>query len=82
MKKESEAVSFYHSLGRFGVQPGLERIRALCARLGDPQETMLAFALGLIEGRTRSAENAASPALSPVSDGFHPRTTGVFVGRY
>lgn len=50
--------------------------------LGDPQETMLAFALGLIEGRTRSAENAASPALSPVPDGFHPRTTGVFVGRY
>lgn len=40
MKKESEAVAFYHSLGRFGVQPGLERIRALCARLGDPQETL------------------------------------------
>ena len=50
--------------------------------LGDPQETMLAFALGLIEGRTRSAEQAAAPALPPVPDGFHPRTTGVFVGRY
>jgi len=50
--------------------------------LGDPQETMLAFALGLIEGRTRSAEKAAAPALPPVPDGFHPRTTGVFVGRY
>ena len=50
--------------------------------LGDSQETMLAFALGLIEGRTRSAEQAAAPALPPVPDGFHPRTTGVFVGRY
>ena len=50
--------------------------------LGDPQETMLAFTLGLIEGRTRSAETAAAPALYPVPDGFHPRTTGVFVGRY
>ena len=50
--------------------------------LGDPQETMLAFTLGLIEGRTRSAETASVPALNPVSDGFHPRTTGVLVGRY
>ena len=50
--------------------------------LGDPQETMLAFTLGLIEGRTRSAETASAPALNPVSDGFHPRTTGVLVGRY
>ena len=33
----AEAVSFYHSLLRFGVRPGLERIRALCAELGDPQ---------------------------------------------
>ena len=50
--------------------------------LGDPQETMLAFTLGLIEGRTRSVETASVPALNPVSDGFHPRTTGVLVGRY
>ena len=50
--------------------------------LGDPQETMLAFTLGLIEGRTRSVETASAPALNPVSDGFHPRTTGVLVGRY
>ena len=31
-----------------------------CA-LGDPRETMLAFALGLIEGRTRSAETSSVP---------------------
>lgn len=35
-----EAVGFYHSLTRFGVQPGLERIKALCAELGDPQKKL------------------------------------------
>lgn len=33
-----EAVGFYHSLTRFGVKPGLERIEALCAELGEPQK--------------------------------------------
>ena len=33
-----EAVGFYHSLERFGIQPGLERIGALCKRLGNPQD--------------------------------------------
>ena len=50
--------------------------------LGDPQETMLAFALELIEGRTRRAESAAVPTLTPVTEGFHPRTSGVLVGRF
>lgn len=35
-----EAVGFYHSLMRFGVQPGLDRIRALCERLGNPQKNL------------------------------------------
>ena len=47
--------------------------------LGDPQETMLAVALGLIEGRTRSAEAPVGKRLAPVSEGFHPRTTGLLV---
>ena len=34
------AVAYYHSLERFGIQPGLERIGALCRLLGDPQETL------------------------------------------
>ena len=33
-----EAVGFYHSLERFGIRPGLERIGALCERLGSPQD--------------------------------------------
>ena len=34
------AVAFYHSLLRFGVQPGLDRIEALCAYLGHPERKM------------------------------------------
>ena len=52
-----------------------------CA-LGDPRETMLATALGLIDGRTRSAETPIVPRLTPVPSGFHPRTQGLLVGRY
>lgn len=33
-----EALSWYHSFEKFGVVPGLERIRILCSRLGDPQK--------------------------------------------
>ena len=47
--------------------------------LGDPRETMLSAALGLIEGRTRSAETAPAPSLTPVTEQFHPRTTGLLV---
>ena len=50
--------------------------------LGDPGETMLAAALGLIEGRTRSAETPSGPHLAPVPTGFHPRTPGLLIGRY
>ena len=50
--------------------------------LGDPGETMLAAALRLIEGRTRSAEAPSGPHLAPVPAGFHPRPSGLLVGRY
>ena len=50
--------------------------------LGDPRETMLAAAFSLIEGRTRSFAPVPSPSLTPVSEGFHPRATGILVGCY
>ena len=50
--------------------------------LGDPNETMLATALSLIEGRTRSADPAPIPSLTPVPELFHPRTTGLLIGQY
>ena len=50
--------------------------------LGDPRETMLAAALSLIEGRTRSSAPAPAPSLAPVPEGFHPRTSGLLIGRF
>ena len=38
MNTAQEAVSFFHSLERFGVNPGLERIAALCELLGHPEQ--------------------------------------------
>ena len=50
--------------------------------LGDPHETMLAAALELIEGRTRSTDAAPVPSLTPVREQFHPRSTGLLIGQY
>ena len=50
--------------------------------LGDPEETMLAFTLRLIDGRTRSSESATPAGLEPVSEDFHPRTAGLLIGRF
>ncbi|MDR3313239.1 MAG: bifunctional folylpolyglutamate synthase/dihydrofolate synthase [Oscillospiraceae bacterium] len=35
-----EALEYIHALERFGIKPGLERIRALCAALGEPQQRL------------------------------------------
>lgn len=37
---ETDAIAFFHSLQRFGIQPGLERIGLLCEKLGDPQKRL------------------------------------------
>ena len=50
--------------------------------LGDPQEAMLAVALELMDGRTRTTARPATPPLVPVTDAFHPRSSGFLVGRY
>ena len=50
--------------------------------LGDPRETMLAAALELIAGRTRSSAGRPASSLEPVPEGFHPRNQGILVGRY
>ncbi|MBE6716409.1 MAG: bifunctional folylpolyglutamate synthase/dihydrofolate synthase [Ruminococcaceae bacterium] len=36
----SEAVEYYHSLEKFGIMPGLERINILCERLGSPHKKL------------------------------------------
>ncbi|WP_102128503.1 bifunctional folylpolyglutamate synthase/dihydrofolate synthase [Deinococcus planocerae] len=45
---------------RFGVHPGLSRVRALLARLGDPQERFRAVLVGGTNGKGSTAANLAS----------------------
>lgn len=35
-----DSVNFYHSLEKFGIMPGLERIKLLCERLGSPHKKL------------------------------------------
>lgn len=34
----SQAIEYIHSLSQFGIKPGLDRIKALCELLGNPQD--------------------------------------------
>ena len=36
----TQALQYIHSLERFGIRPGLGRVRLLCAALGNPQERL------------------------------------------
>ena len=40
IKTADEAVNYYHSLEKFGIMPGLERITLLCERLGSPHKRL------------------------------------------
>lgn len=35
-----QAIEYIHSLEKFGIRPGLERVRELCRVLGDPQDKL------------------------------------------
>ena len=35
-----QSLSYIHSLNKFGINPGLERIEALCAAVGNPQDKL------------------------------------------
>ena len=55
-----EAVAYYHSLERFGIRPGLERIEALCHRLGDPQNKLRCVHVAGTNGKGSTCTEIAS----------------------
>ena len=55
-----EAIAFYHSLLRFGVQPGLSRIQKLCAALGDPQKKLSCVHVAGTNGKGSTCTEIAS----------------------
>lgn len=67
-----EALNFFHSFDRFGVQPGLDRVCALSAFLGNPQKD-----LSFIHVAGTNGKGSTSTMLSEVF-----RAAGYTVGLY
>ena len=55
MDTPKTALDYIHSLGRFSGRPGLHRIRALCAALGDPQDGLRFVHLAGTNGKGSTA---------------------------
>ena len=54
------AITYIHSLGRLSGKPGLHRIRALCAALGNPQDKLRFVHLAGTNGKGSTASMIAS----------------------
>lgn len=72
----NEAIEYIHSLEKFGINPGLERIRALCNLLGNPQKK-----LKIIHVAGTNGKGSTSTMISNIlrKDGYN---TGLFISPY
>lgn len=70
--KYEEAVEYIASLASYGIVPGLENIRQLCERLGNPQEKLQVIHIAGTNGK-----GSVSAYLSMIL-----KTAGYKVGRY
>ncbi|MBS3943521.1 MAG: bifunctional folylpolyglutamate synthase/dihydrofolate synthase [Dethiobacter sp.] len=59
-QKYLESLEWIHSIGRFGIKPGLERIYALMERLGNPHHHLKFLHIGGTNGKGSTAAVAAS----------------------
>ncbi len=72
----NEAIEYIHSLEKFGINPGLERIRALCDELGNPQKK-----LKVIHVAGTNGKGSTSTMISNIlrKSGY---STGLFISPY
>lgn len=72
----NEAIDYIHSLEKFGINPGLERIRALCNLLGNPQKK-----LKIIHVAGTNGKGSTSTMISNIlrKSGYN---TGLFISPY
>ncbi len=72
----NEAIEYIHSLEKFGINPGLERIRALCDELGNPQKK-----LKVIHAAGTNGKGSTSTMISNIlrKSGY---STGLFISPY
>ena len=71
-----ESLNYIHSLNRFGIKPGLERINALLKRLGNPEEKLKCIHIAGTNGK-----GSTSTALSNImiAEG---KKTGLFISPF
>lgn len=50
------AIAYMHSTIQFGIRPGLERIRMLCKKLGNPQDSLKSIHIAGTNGKTSTAK--------------------------
>ncbi|MBQ2904528.1 MAG: bifunctional folylpolyglutamate synthase/dihydrofolate synthase [Clostridia bacterium] len=72
----NEAIEYIHSLQKFGIKPGMERIKALCDALGNPQEK-----LKVIHVAGTNGKGSTSTMISNIlrKSGYN---TGLFISPY
>ena len=72
----NEAIEYIHSLEKFGIKPGMERIRALCRELGNPQDK-----LKVIHVAGTNGKGSTSTMISNIlrKSGYD---TGLFISPY
>ena len=72
----TEAIEYIHSLEKFGINPGLERINALCSALGNPQRE-----LKVIHVAGTNGKGSTSTMISNIlqKSGYK---TGLFISPY
>ncbi|MCR5485379.1 MAG: bifunctional folylpolyglutamate synthase/dihydrofolate synthase [Clostridiales bacterium] len=71
-----EAISYIHSLSKFGIKPGLERITALCRALGDPQDS-----IPFIHVAGTNGKGSTSTMISNIFRSANYKT-GLFISPY
>lgn len=72
----NEAIEYIHSLEKFGIKPGLERIKALCDLLGNPQDKLKVIHVAGTNGKG-STSTMISNIL--IKNGFR---TGLYISPY
>lgn len=71
-----QALNYIHSLNKFGINPGLERVEALCAAVGDPQDKLKFVHIAGTNGKGSTSTMVAC-ALS-----FSGKKTGLFTSPF
>lgn len=72
----NQATEYIHSLEKFGIKPGLDRIRALCELLGNPQDKLKVIHVAGTNGKG-STSTMISNIL--IRNGFK---TGLYISPY